>query len=171
MALKFSFRHRLHGTLFESGHVYNFSYIGYQHDPSPLAIYLYSVSGYHPRTKHEWHFIQTLNLNYVSRNYRKWLVKEWFEKLYATKNVKVTWDTVKKRWPDIQFATRRYFYRPGYYIKNIKPIDLKNIENVVIGSLYKDFARQARIAYWTGIRKLQMNLSNILGLRERQGKQ
>jgi hypothetical protein len=170
MALRFIFEKRFGGVTFKSGRIYNFSYVGYAHDPAPLAIFLYWLEGTHPRTKRQWRFMQCINLHYLNRGYRKEFVKTWVETLYNTRNLKLTWKLVKQKFPEIAFATRRYFHSPKYYMRSIREIPLKDIENEVVGSLMKDFSNQTRITFWTQARKLQRAIPNILGARKTRGK-
>jgi hypothetical protein len=165
MALKYKFAKHFQGVSLKSGHIYNFAYSGYQHDPAPLVIFLWWVEGFHPRTKRQWRFIQCLNLNYLSRGYRKQFVEKWTETLYRTRDLKLTWQQVQTRFPEMAFATRRYFYSPKYYINSLRAIEEQDVEKEVVGSLYKDYSKQARIAMWTQLRKLQRTIPTILGTR------
>jgi hypothetical protein len=165
MALRFSFKKNFQGVLLDSGRIYSFAYSAYQHDPNPLIIYLYWVSGTHPQTKRQWRFIQAINLNYISRANRQKFVEDWVETLYTTRNVKLTWNKVKTRWPEMAFATRRYFYSPSYYIKSLQAIPLDQTQQVVVGSLQKDFSTAQRIMRWTGLRALQKKYSAIMARR------
>jgi len=168
MALRFKFRQKFQGQEFISGRIYNFSYTAYEHDPSPLIIFLYWVEGTHPTTRRQWRFIQAINLNYISRSNRKAFVENWINTLYTTRDVKLTWNTVKRRYPEMTFATRRYFYSPNYYIKALKTITLEQTEKEIVGSLVKDFSTKTRIAVWTGLRKLQKTYSSIMHNRGRR---
>ena len=170
MALAFSFKKRFQGAMLHSGRVYNFTYSAYQHDPAPLVIFLYWVSGTHPRTKHQWRFIQCINLNYISRSLRKQFVEDWVRSLYTTRNVKLTWDVVRARWPQITFATRRYLYSPSYYIKGLRTISLADVEKEVVGSLNRDFSTKTRIGFWSKVKKAQGTLSSIISRRGRRGR-
>jgi len=166
--LKFDYKKRFHGVMLSSGKVYQFSYTGYEHDPAPMCIFLYWVSGNHPTTKRQWRFMQCINLHYISRSYRKEFVEHWGEILYRTRNLKMTWNTVKRRFPEMEFATRRYFYSPSYYVKGLRAIPLEDLEKEVVGSLVKDYSVQARIGFWSGMRKIQNRLSSIMSNRQRR---
>jgi hypothetical protein len=163
MALRARYEQNFRGVRLKSGRMYTFAYTGFQHDPAPLIIFLYWMEGTHPTTKRQWRFIQAINLNYLSRSYRKHFVDTWSQTLYTTRNIKMTWNKLSNMFPEMKFATRRYFYSPAYYIKNIRAIETQDVEKEVVGSLYKDFSRKARIAFWTQIRKLQAHIPTILG--------
>lgn len=167
MALRFKYRQRFQGGEFISGRIYNFAYTAYEHDPSPLIIFLYWVEGTHPTTRRQWRFIQAINLNYISRTNRKRFVEDWINTLYTTRDVKLTWNTVKRRWPEMAFATRRYFYSPTYYIKSFRTITLAETEKEVVGSLVKDYSTKTRIAVWSGLRRIQRTYSSIMDNRRR----
>lgn len=154
--------------MLKSGRMYKFSYSGYQHDPAPLVLFLYYVDGTHPGTKRQWRFVQCINLNYVSRSYRKQFVEQWVTTLYTTRDVRLTWNTIKRRYPELVFAVRRYFYSPSYYIKGLRAIPLENVEQEVVGSLISDYSTRARIGFWSRMRHLQTGLSSIMNTRNRR---
>jgi len=168
MALKFKFNRRLHGVMLNSGRIYKFAYSAYQHDPTPLIIFLYWVEGTHPTTKRQWRFIQAINLNYISRSYRKQFVEQWVNSLYTTRNVRITWSLLKSRWPELAFATRRYFYSPSYYIKGLRSIPLENVEKEVVGSLAADYSNRMRIGFWSKMKQWQGELASIMNNRNRR---
>lgn len=163
MALRAKFVQNFKGVTLTSGQIYNFAYAGFQNDPSPLIIFLYWMEGTHPRTHNQWKFFQAINLNYLSRSYRQNFVKNWVETLYNTRSLKMTWARLSTMFPEMKFATRRYLYRPTYYIKGLRAVPLDRIEEEVVGSIYKDYSRQARILYWQQVRKLQGHLPSVLG--------
>jgi hypothetical protein len=165
MALRFKFKRRYNGVMLQSGRVYQFAYSAYQHDPAPLVIFLYWVEGDHPSTKRQWRFIQCINLNYISRSYRRQFVDQWARTLYSTRNVRLTWNLVKQRYPEMTFATRRYFYTPSYYIKGIRAIPIEDLDKEVVGTLIKDYSTRARIGFWSKMRGLQSTLSSIMNNR------
>jgi hypothetical protein len=168
MALRFKFKKNYQGVPLHSGRIYQFAYTAYEHDPAPLIIFLYWVEGNHPSTGRQWRFIQAINLNYISRTYRKQFVDTWIRTLYTTRDVRLTWQRVKQKFPEMTFATRRYFYTPTYYIKGLRSISLDNVEKEVVGSLIKDFSTRARIGLWTRLRKLQRTYSSIMANRNRR---
>ena len=163
MALRVHFKANFQGITLQSGQIYSFAYTGFQHDPAPTIIFLYWMSGTHPNTGHQWRFFQAINLNYLSRTYRINFVKNWVQTLYTTRNLKMTWNKLSRMFPDMKFATRRYFYKPTRYVQSLRAVPLERVEEEVVGSLYKDYSRQARIAFWTQTRKIQSTLPHILG--------
>jgi hypothetical protein len=168
MALRFKFNARFQGIVLDSGKMYRFTYSAYQHDPAPLVLFLYWVEGTHPTTQRQWRFMQCINLNYIGRSYRKRFVEDWSNSLYTTRNVKLTWNLVKRKYPELVLATRRYFYSPAYYIKGLRLIPLENVESEVVGSLLADYSKKARIGFWTRIKKLQGSLSTMMRDRRRR---
>jgi hypothetical protein len=168
MALRFSFKKIFQGVQLDSGKIYQFAYTAYEHDPNPLIIFLYWVEGTHPTTKRQWRFIQAINLHYISRADRKRFVKDWTDSLYATRNTKLTWQRVKQQFPEMVDATRRYFYSPAYYIKGLSAVALDQTEQVVVGSLIRDYSTKERIMRWTGLRALQRRYSQIVGRRRKR---
>ena len=163
MALRAKFEQNYKGVLLKSGRIYSFSYDAFHHDPTPLIVFLYWMEGSHPRTGNQWRFFQAINLNYLNRSYRQKFIKDWVTSLYTTQNLKLTWQALIRRFPDMQFATRRYLYRPASYIKSLRAVELVHVEKEVVGSLYKDYSRQAKIAFWTQLRRTQAAMPDILG--------
>jgi hypothetical protein len=155
MAIQYNFQKRIHGISLNSGDIIKFAYTGYEEDPTPLCIFLYSTSGYHPRTRHEHHYLQGINLNYVSRHNRKQFVRDWIERHNKTQNTRLTYNYMKSLYPYMDSITRRYFWKPSYYLRKLEKISLDKIESEVVGSLYKDYSQALRRQYFSGIRKLQ----------------
>jgi len=132
------------GTVwFKSGRFYSFHYTKFQNDPIPTVIMINAVIGTHPTTGHYHNYIQAINLSYVSRNYRKKFVDDWL--LHYKKyngDVKLTWETVEKRYPFIKFALRRYLLKKHFllYAREIKDND---IEREVISTWLRDYSMMA----------------------------
>lgn len=145
MALKISFIHR-HGKItMKSGHFYTFKYKGFENDPNPHILMLNKISGIHPKSGHEHRYIQALNLSYIPRKDRKKFVKDWIENFSKSKNIKFTWDLVKRKYPYLQVSIRRYFYKPNYYITKLEDLDtIEKIQKTIVGNLFKDFSKSIR---------------------------
>ena len=56
--------------------------------------------------------------------------------------VKFTWKRVQSRWPFLEKAVRRYFFKPSYYIRNLEEIPFDEVEKVVISTWSKDFSKK-----------------------------
>lgn len=154
MALKIHYKKRSQGITWKSGHIYKFSYSNYEHDPNPTYIHLYSFSGYHPNTGRQFRFHQGLNLSYIPRRYRKRFIEIWKEEMQKNKSVKLTWEMVKRRFPYLEEAIRRYFYSPAYYIRGAKEIPIDRWEEEVVKSMAKDFSDIARRKLAAGLKRL-----------------
>jgi hypothetical protein len=132
------------GTVwFNTGHIYTFKYKNFQFDPEPTVIVLYTVKGVHPNTGHYHHYIQAINFTYIPRGKRREFLYEW-KKLFNfyEGNVYLTWDTVKRRYPYMQIAIRRYLL-DGNLINNGKEIPTEDWEEVVISTWARDYSKQA----------------------------
>jgi hypothetical protein len=172
MALSISKRFKFKKIWWKSGHFYTFRYSNYYEDPKPVVVLLYKFSGTHPNTGRQWRFIQCINLNYIQRNVRKNFVLNWKEELIRRNgNVFLTWETIKRRFPNVanSNAIRRYFYSPSYYIQDPEYIELDNVEDAVISSWHKDFSKKLKKAAIRKIKdakalaKKRSGVSKILG--------
>jgi hypothetical protein len=132
------------GYTFRSGYLYKFRYQNWENDPEPLVFFLYGIKGTHPNTGHKWNLIQCLNLNYVERPIRAHFVELWLKYLQSTKQVKLTWDLVKRRYPLITQYCRRYLLDPLNLINRIEYIRPDYARKEVIRSLAKDFSVVAK---------------------------
>lgn len=144
MALRIHYKKRSQGITWKTGHIYNFRYSNYENDPSPTYIHISSFSGYHPNTGREWRFHQGLNLSYIPRKDRKEFIKIWKENMQKNRNMRFTWELVKKRFPYLKHSIRRYFYSPSYYIRNPREIPIEEWENEVIRGWAKDFSMNVK---------------------------
>lgn len=144
MALKIHKKKKIGGTTFLSGHMYKFNYQAYQNDPEPSALMINILSGYHPKTGHEHHYIQCINLSYIPRKDRKKFVDIWQREMDKNKNIEITWKKIKAQYPYIQEGIRRYLYKPRYYIRRIQWIPPQEWQSEVVRSWHKDFSQQIR---------------------------
>lgn len=136
---------QVNNVRFESGNVYRFNYKRFQNDPQPLVIFLNSFRGTHPNTGHPWLFIQAINLNYLPRKDRQMFIRDW-ENVHkrTNKRVKITWDIIKRWYPYLQFAIRRYFHTPADMMTNIVKIDAVNYQKEVVRDFWKDYSMEVR---------------------------
>lgn len=130
------------GVTFKAGHFYTFKYRAFQHDPQPLIIFISAAEGINPKTGNQHRYIQGINLNYIPLRDRKRFLKEFRSTIDRTKNIKFTWNIIKKRYPYIAYAVRRYFYMPRYYIYDLSKIPEEAVQGVVAGSAARDFSKQ-----------------------------
>lgn len=158
MAIKYNYQFKHSGVNLRSGDICKFAYTGYENDPTPLCIFLYATSGYHPNTKHEHHYLQAINLNYISRAFRKSFVKDWLENFNRNQNTRLTYTLMKSRYSYVDGYTRRYFYKPRYYLKNLTYIPPEKIEEEVVGSLIRDYSKALHRSLFRGYRSVQRSL-------------
>lgn len=154
MPLIHSYKKRFQGVTLKSGYFYKFRYLAYSNDPKPVVIFLSAISGINENTGHQWRLLQCINFSYIKRSERKRFLKVWLKELEKTKNIKLTWRTVLARYPYLKIAIRRYAYKPTYYIKNLKEIELLNIEKEVVSTLTKDFSKKIIRKILSRIRKI-----------------
>lgn len=145
MAITYSLKKKINNVQFRSGHIYTFRYSHWHNDPNPTIILMGITSGYHPNTGHEHHYLSAINFTYVPRQHRKAFARIWkteFERNNG--NVEFIWPLVQARFPYLEHAVRRYWYKPRYMLTNIKHIPLENIEEVVVSTWSKDFSKKLR---------------------------
>jgi hypothetical protein len=160
MAIKYEFIKRHGGVTLKSGDICKMAYHGYHEDPRPLIIFLYATSGYHPNTKHEHHYIQGINLNYISRAFRKTFVKDWLESFdRRNRNTKLTYNDMKLKYSFMDGVTRRYLYKPTYYLKKLELVTPDRIEEEVVGSLIRDYSKALHRSLFSAYRRAQIRLS------------
>lgn len=128
---------------FKSGYVYSFQYANYMFDPEPTVIVVNSVKGVHPTTGHRHNFLQAINFTYIPRSQRRIFIRQWTKniKQYAG-NVTLSWLDIKRMYPFMELAFRRYFLDKGY-IKNVIEIPTEDMENVVVKSWEADYSKRA----------------------------
>lgn len=162
MALRVHFKKKIGGVPFQSGRVYNFHYRAWSNDPTPTIIFMYAFSGTHPNTGRQWRFIQGINFTYIPRPMRKAFAMDWVRGMQQSNgNVKFTYDMVKRRYPYLKIATRRYFYSPAYYISKVKEVPFENMEEAIISTWSKDFSRKVRLALAGKFRKAMSGAGRI----------
>jgi len=159
MAITRKYKKKFKGVDLQSGHFYKFRYQAWENDPEPTVIFMYWLQGIHPRTGHQWRFIQCINFTYVPRTIRKRFVEEWKAQLEKTNNPKFTWEKVKAKYPQIQHAVRRYFYKPNYYITKLEKIPFDNINKAVISTWHKDFSKKIKSSLLNKFRRIMRKRS------------
>lgn len=146
MAIRVSPIHKHGKVTMKSGNFYTFKYQGFKHDPSPHVVFINKLEGTHPKTNHEWHFVQCINLNYIPRQDRKRFVEDWMEQFQKSKSTEFTWNLVKRKYPYLKFAIRRYFWKPPYYISKLEHLDtIEKINKTIVGNWAKDFSKQIKM--------------------------
>lgn len=155
MALKISLDKNHNGVTFKSGYIYKFRYRAFENDPEPLGLFLNYVYGIHPNTGHQHRYFQMINLHYIKRSQRKKFAMIWMDRFNKTKgNPILTWKLVKASYPYLEIAIRRYLTKPAYYIIKPRRIDESQIENVIKGTLFKDFSDKLKIKAGRAFRKI-----------------
>jgi protoheme ferro-lyase len=145
--LKLVYKKRFKGVVLKTGSFYRFKYQAWEHDPKPLIIFMYSIEGINPNTGHQWRIIQGINFTYIPRAMRKRFLKMWMKELERTDvPIRFTWKKVKARYPFLERAVRRYFFKPSYYIQNLEEIPKDEVEKAVISTWSKDFSKKVTTA-------------------------
>ena len=145
MAIRRNKKKKFKKITWQSGHIYTFKYQAWQNDPHPVIILMYALEGRHPNTGNQWRFFQGINFTYIPRSMRRAFIKNWL-RIWdnSNGNMDFTWDTVKRRYPWMRKAVRRYFFQPGYYIKQPKEVGRDDIQQVVTETYTKDFSKLAK---------------------------
>ena len=60
--------------------------------------------------------------------------------------MKFTCEVVQRRYPYLKGAVRRYFFKPTYYIKDLKEIPFDQMEDVIVSTWSKDFSKKLKIS-------------------------
>jgi len=144
---------RFEGLEWRSGNFYRFKYKAAENDRKPHIIFMYAFSGTHPNTGRQWRFFQAINFTYIPRQIRRRFMKTYLELKAKQPNMNFVWDDVKRKYPWLKIATRRYFYTPGTYIINPQEIPLDQAEDIIISTWAKDFSKQTIIKLRSKIRK------------------
>ena len=118
---------------------------------------MYALSGMHPNTNHQWRFIQCINFSYIPREDRRRFAHDWMHLLGNSKNPKFTWEVVKRKYPYIQNAVRRYFFKPEYYITNLREIPFDQMEKAIVLSWAKDFSKKIKTSLFNKFKTLFKN--------------
>jgi hypothetical protein len=147
MALRISYKKKLHGVTFMSGHIYSFKYRAWHRDPNPLIIFMYAIEGINPSTGHQWRLIQAVNFSYLPRAVRRQFAQIWTEVFRRTNgNTRFTYNILKQRFPYMDIAIRRYMLKPTYYISKLKEVPFDNMEKAITGTWQKDFSKSVKVA-------------------------
>ena len=140
MAIKIHFKRKSHGVTWQSGRMYTFNYTAYENDPKPIFLFLYAYSGHHPNTGYQWRTLMGININYLPRKIRKKFIKDWAKVFSKNKKPQIQWQQLVTKYPYLKEFTRRFFYKPNYYIKNAQEIPFDDWNKMVGKSFAKDFS-------------------------------
>ncbi len=154
MALRIYYNVRQEKEILRSGDCYSFRYTAFENDPEPLILFLNGIYGLHPNTGHQWRLIQGINLNYIPRAKRKEFVKVWRKVMSTGKSFKVTWQYIKRTFPFVVPAIRRYLLFPRYYIRNVKYIPPDKYDDEIVRSWWKDFSKIGKRRIYSKIKKM-----------------
>jgi hypothetical protein len=157
MAIRRQYYKKFKGVEMKSGYFYTFKYSAWENDPTPTIILMYALDGIHPTTGHQWRFFQAINFTYIPRSVRKRFLLEWKRVLSNTQNPKFTWELIKRKYPWLKIATRRYFFKPNYYIKDLKEIPFDQIDKVIISTWSKDFSKKVKTSLINKFRSVLRN--------------
>lgn len=157
MTIKRQYNKLFHGVKVKSGYVYTFKYQAWENDPEPTVIIMYALSGNHPNTGHQWRFFQGINFTYIPRHDRRRFANDWMHLLGNTKNPKFTWELIKRKYPYIQNAVRRYFFKPDYYITKLKEIPFEDMEKAIVSSWAKDFSKKIKSSLFNKFKQVFHN--------------
>lgn len=146
MALKVDYTFRSHGLLWRSGYFYTFRYRAWNQDPTPLIILFYRITGINPSTGHQWRLIQGVNMNYIPRTHRRFFIIQWQHNYEVNNgNLKFTYEIMKRRYPYLRFAIRRYMTKPIYYIQHPYEIPVDKVEDAVLSTFDKDYSHKIKL--------------------------
>ena len=153
MTLRRHTKKRFEGLEWKSGNFYKFKYNAWHNDPAPTIIYMYAYSGTHPNTGRQWRFFQAINFTYIPRKVRRRFMKTYLDIRAKSPDSKFLWDNVKRQYPWLKIAVRRYQYSPGTYIINPKEIPFEDAEKVVVSTWAKDFSKKIVTTIRSKVRK------------------
>lgn len=143
MALQRKYKFKRNGVTWLSGHIYTFKYQAWENDPKPVIIFMYAFAGTHPKTGREWRFLQGINFTYIPKGDRKRFAKLWIKEFERLKgNTRLTYRKVKRRYPYLTIATRRYMYTPAVRIAKAKEIPFTDWQKAVVSTMTKDFSKK-----------------------------
>lgn len=164
MAIQRKLKKRHGGVTVKSGHIYSFRYKAWENDPFPLVVMLYALEGTHPNTGHQWRFFEAINFAYVPRAQRRRFAHDWVNILRQHRgNTRFTWEMVKSRYPYLEGAVRRYFFKPKYYIQNLREVPLDDVEMAIVSTWNKDFSKRAMMALASKYKKAAKFMGRRLG--------
>lgn len=142
---------RISGVQFKSGYFYKFKYRAAENDRKPHIIFMYAYEGNHPNTGRQWRFFQAINFTYIPRNVRRRFMKVYLDEREKYEG-NLQWDHIKRQFPWLKIAIRRYQYSPGYIIIP-EEIPFEEAEDVIVSTWMKDFSKQAILKLRSKIRK------------------
>lgn len=154
MAIRRVFKKKFRGVEVKTGHIYRFRYQAWENDPKPVVIMMYALDGIHPTSGHQWRIFQAINFTYIPRSVRKQFAQAWIREYTRSQNTKFTWEKVKRQYPYIQNAVRRYFYKPTYYIYDLEEIPFDQWEKVIVSTWSKDFSKKVKSTLINKFRKV-----------------
>jgi hypothetical protein len=155
MGLRRVYKKRFKGIVMKTGHIYTFNYQAFENDPKPTIVLMYAIEGIHAKTGHQWRLFQGINFSYVPRAIRKQFARDWVREFERTNgNPKFTWETVKRRYPQLMPATRRYFFSPNYYITKLQEVPIDKIESAIVSTWSKDFSKKVVSSLISKYRKI-----------------
>jgi hypothetical protein len=157
MGIRRAYYKKFQGVEMKSGYFYTFKYQAWENDPHPTIILMYALEGIHPNTGHQWRFFQAINFTYIPRSVRKRFLNEWKRVLASTNDPRFTWELIKRKYPWLKVAVRRYFFRPNYFIKSLKEVPLDEIDKVVISTWSKDFSKKVKATLINKFRRVLRN--------------
>lgn len=162
MALRRIYKKKFSNVTWISGHIYSFKYNAWENDPEPVIIFMYAFDGTHPKSGRQWRFIQGINFTYVPRGIRKQFAKTWVKEWNRSKgNTRFTYQKVKRRYPGIMHATRRYMYSPSARISKAKEISFLDWQAAITSTLRKDFSKKVKASL---VRKFK----SVMGRRKKR---
>ncbi len=145
MAIRRLYKKKVANVTWKSGHIYSFKYNAWENDPEPVIIFMYAFEGTHPRTGHQWRFIQGINFTYIPRGIRKTFARTWIKEYKRTNgHTRFTYQKMKRRYPGLKHATRRYMYKPASRITKAKEIDFLEWHAAIQSTIRKDFSKKIK---------------------------
>jgi hypothetical protein len=157
MTIRRNYAKNFHGVKVKSGYVYSFKYQAWENDPEPTVIIMYALEGVHPNTGHQWRFFQGINFTYIPRSERRRFASDWMRIFTSTKNAKFTWELVKRKYPYLKHAVRRYFFKPDYYITKLREIPFEQMEAAIVSTWSKDFSKKIKSSLFNKFRNIFRN--------------
>ena len=157
MAIQRQYKKRFKGVDVKSGFIYKFKYQAWENDPEPTVLMMYALKGTHENTGHEWRLFQAVNFTYIPRPLRKKFANDWMNEVGVTKDPRFTWEKVKAKYPYLQHAVRRYFYKPSYYITNLVEVPFDQAEQAIVSTWAKDFSKKVKSSLINKFRRLMKN--------------
>ena len=161
MAIRVIMRKNFKNVSWRSGHIYKFKYTAWTNDPEPVIILMYALDGIHPNTGHQWRFFQGINFTYIPRAQRRQFAKSWVREWEATGgSFQFTYDRVKREFPYLKTAVRRYFFKPATYIQNPIEVPLEDMEDIIVSTWSRDFSKKLRSNLVKKFKKVRRNVQD-----------